>query len=162
MQRRQHFADDGAVAIERFADASFVFIERLDAGFGGDDLAFDAAQAAGGVDQILVELAAVGAELFDLALERGFVLGRLALRLARGIEFVVALLDGVEFFIGRLCDDLSDHLRLLRQSQRRTRHRDRRDHRGASVEMARSANHPSQITPVRFHSKIIRYSMPVD
>ena len=78
------------MAIERFADASFVFIERLDAGFGGDDLAFDAAQAAGGVDQILVELAAVGAELFDLALERGFVLGRLALRCLMASSFSLA------------------------------------------------------------------------
>ena len=74
----------------------FVVVERLEPRFGRRDLAFDAAQPGGGVDQILVELAAVGAELFDLALERGLGLDRLALRVARGLQFLVALLEGVE------------------------------------------------------------------
>ena len=51
-----------------------------------------------GIDQILIELAAVGADLFDLALERSFGLGRLALLVARRFELLIALLERVELF----------------------------------------------------------------
>ena len=51
----------------------------------------------GGVDQVLIELAPVGADLFDLAFERGFGFGGFALLIARRFEFLVALLERVEF-----------------------------------------------------------------
>ena len=61
-------------------------------------LQFDAAQARGGVDQILIELAPVGADLLDLAFERRFRFRRLALLVARRFEFFIALLECVELF----------------------------------------------------------------
>ena len=83
LQRRQHLADHGAAAVERFADSAFVVVERLEPLLRRCDLRFDAAQARGGVDQVLIELAAVGADLLDLALERGFGFGRFAAAASR-------------------------------------------------------------------------------
>ena len=87
LQGGEHLADHGAAAVERFADAGFVVVERLEPRLGRGDLGFQVAQARGGVDQVLVELAPVGADLLDLELERGLGVGRLALRVARGLEF---------------------------------------------------------------------------
>ncbi len=82
LQRRQHLADDGAAAVERFADIVFAVVERLEALLRRLDLGFDAAQPRGGVDQVLRQFAAVGADLLDLALEGGLGLGRFALLVA--------------------------------------------------------------------------------
>ena len=83
-KRGQHLADDGAAAVERFADIVFAVVERLEALLRRLDLGFDATQAGGGVDQVLRQLAAVDADLLDLALERGLGFGRFFLPLARG------------------------------------------------------------------------------
>ncbi|HZQ12830.1 MAG TPA: hypothetical protein VFB31_08485 [Pseudolabrys sp.] len=96
LQRRQHFADHGAAAVERSLDAALVVVERRQARLRSLDLGLDAAQPRRGIDQVLVELAAIGADLLDLALEGGFGVGRFALRLARRLELLVVLLERVE------------------------------------------------------------------
>jgi hypothetical protein len=62
---------------------------------GIGDPGLDAAHLAGNVDQLLVELAAVLADRGDVGLQLLLQLGRLALLLARGLELLLALLDGV-------------------------------------------------------------------
>ena len=94
----QHFADHGAAPVERFANAAFIVVERLEPRFRRRDLRLNAADAAGGIDQVLVELAAIGAQLFDLALERGLGLDRSALRIAHSLEVLVVLLERVKLF----------------------------------------------------------------
>ena len=96
LKRGQHLADDGAAAVERFADIVLAVVERLEALLRGSDLGFEAAQTAGGIDQVLRQLAAVGADLFDLAIEGGLGFCGLALTLARGLEFLVVSLEGIE------------------------------------------------------------------
>src|SRR5665213_2163121 len=98
LERRQHFADHGAAAFERFANAALVVVERLEPRFRRCNFRFDAANTTGGVDQVLIELAAVGAELFDFPLERGLGFGRLALGIACGLEVLVWLFQRVKFF----------------------------------------------------------------
>ena len=68
LQRRQHLGDDRAAAVERGANAALAVVERLEADLRRFDRGFGGAQASGGVDQILRQLAAVGADLLDLAL----------------------------------------------------------------------------------------------
>ena len=65
-----------------------IFVERLEPRLRRLDLGLDGAGARGGIDQVLVELATIGADLLDLALERGLGFGRFALRVARGLEFL--------------------------------------------------------------------------
>ena len=62
------------------------------------DFGFNATQTAGRIDQVLIELAPVNADLFDLTLKRYFGLGRLALLIAGGFELLVMLLERVELF----------------------------------------------------------------
>ena len=120
------------------------------------DLDFDAAQPCGGIDQILVELAAVGPDLLDLALERGLGLGRLALLLARGLELLVVLLERVELF--GLVVLRRDHRTLLRRDAAQT-HRQcetkPRNEREARIETAKPPNHFGQVTPAGRYSKDI-------
>ena len=137
---------------------ALVVVERLEPRFGRRDLRFDVADAAGGVDQVLVELAAVGADLLDLALERGLGLDRLALRIARGLEVLVALLERVELFglVGLpACARLNRAL--LRRAPRR---RARSAIRAPAPRQARSAdrdppkaNHCSHVTPAGWDGK---------
>ena len=63
------------------------------------DLGLDVADARGGVDELLIELAPVFAERLDFALELGLAFRRLALLGARGVEFLIVLLERVR--IGR-------------------------------------------------------------
>src|SRR5262245_56142176 len=69
LQRGENLANHCAAAIEGFADAALVVIQRLEPLLCRLDLGFDGAQASGRVDQILIELAAVGSDLLDIALE---------------------------------------------------------------------------------------------
>ena len=116
---------------------------------------FDAANAAGGIDQVLIELAAVGAELFDFALERGFGLGRLALRVARGLEFLITLLERVELSDLSFCARWAGLSCARRSERHRPCKRKPRDERGARIATAEAANHCSQVTPTGCDSKII-------
>ena len=67
LKRGEHFADDGAAGVERGAQRALIVVERLEADLRCLDGLFGCAQASGGVDQILRELAAVGADLLDFA-----------------------------------------------------------------------------------------------
>ena len=155
LQSRQHLADDGAPSFERLADAALVFVERFEPRFGRGDLRFDAADAAGGIDQVLVELAAVGADLFDLALERGFGFDRFSLRVTRGLEVLVVLFEGVELFRLAVLRDLRrTFLRQHGGEHHRQSERQRRDKRGARIESPK-ANHFSHVTPADWDGKTI-------
>ena len=107
LQRRQHIADDMAPALERGAQRRLLLVQRRQPLFGGRDLLFDGAHARGDVDQLPVELAAVVADLLDLAAQTGLGLARLLLLAADGLQFLVALLQRVElgraFGGGRSC-----------------------------------------------------------
>src|SRR5262249_44846776 len=93
--------DRGLPAVERLAQSLFIVVERLEADLRRLDFRFDAAQARRGVDQILVELAAVGADLLDLAFDRGLGIRRLALLAVQLFEILVVLLEQVELDAGR-------------------------------------------------------------
>ena len=62
LQRGQHLGDGGAAAFERPAQRALAVVERLEPRLGLGDPVFRLAQARGGVDQRLVELAAVLAD----------------------------------------------------------------------------------------------------
>src|SRR6185437_1026656 len=147
--------DHGVAAVERFAKAALIVVERLEPRFGCRDLRFDTTNAAGGIDQVPIELAAVGAELFDFALERRFALGRLALRVTRGLEILITLLEGVELFrFIVLCEVGRPFLR-RRSKRHRPYKRKPRDERRARIATAEAANHCSQVTPTGCDSKVI-------
>ncbi|HZD88569.1 MAG TPA: hypothetical protein VE224_00575 [Pseudolabrys sp.] len=151
LQRRQHFRDHGAPIVQRCANSGFLGIERLEPLLRVGDLFFQPAQFAGGVDQALVELAAVGTELLDLPLERGLVVGRLVLLLAQLIEFLMTLLQSIAGAGGVVL-----RLRRLRLCARQPAERDRqgesepRDQREARIKTIEppEANHCVQVTPV--------------
>src|SRR5439155_7435359 len=96
LQRRQHFGDDAAPAIERFAQRLLALVQRQQAVFGLRDLLLDVAHAGGDFDHLAIELAAVVADRFDLTLETGLVAECLPLFGADGGELLVALLEIVE------------------------------------------------------------------
>src|SRR5262245_5663199 len=75
LQRGEDLADYCAATVERFADAALVVIQGLEPILRRRDLRFDCAQASGRVDQVLIELTAVGTDLLDLTLKRGLGLG---------------------------------------------------------------------------------------
>jgi len=95
LQRRQHLGDGAAPSFERGAQLPFALVERLEPVFGLSDRGFHVAHAGGRVDQLLIELAPVVPDRFDLALEAGLVLDRLFLLGADGCEFLLALLERV-------------------------------------------------------------------
>ena len=64
-------------------------------GLGLADAGLDAAHLGGDVDQLLVELGAVLSDRRDIGLQFLLQFGRLALLLARGLQFLLALLDGI-------------------------------------------------------------------
>ena len=96
LQRRQHFGNHLAPTVERPAQGLLAVVERREAFLALADLLLDGAHAGGGIDQVLVELASVVADRFDVALELGLVVQRLALLGADRVEFLIALLQGVE------------------------------------------------------------------
>ena len=74
----------------------FLLVERRQPLLAGRDLLLDGAHARGDVDELAVELAAVVADLIDLAAQIGFRLARLLLLAADDLQFLVALLKRVE------------------------------------------------------------------
>ena len=163
LERRQHFADDIAPARERGADRRFLRIERLQARLGVGHFGLDLAQLGGGVDERLVELAAIIADLLDLTLDLGLGLGRFLLLIAQRLELVVVLLEQVGLVAALRLRRLG---RLLRGGGRRRGEAQRRNQRGAGVETARSeGNHCGKVRPGRrrarppvgrFHARRLR------
>src|SRR5262249_25498637 len=96
LQRRQHLGDDGAALLQRAAQYLLALVERRQAFLRLGGLLLHAADAGGGVDDLLIELAPVVADRLDLALELDFILQRLALLGAERLELLVAFLEGVE------------------------------------------------------------------
>src|SRR6185312_7464152 len=146
LERRQHFPDDAAAALERRTNCRFLRVERLQTRLGVGDLGFDLAQFCRAVDQRLVELAPVVADLLDLALDLGFGLGRLLLLLAQRLELFVALLQRVGLVAPLR---LSGPGRLLRRRGRRQSEAKSREQRGTPAERARFApeGHRSDVKP---------------
>ena len=70
-------------------------IERAQPRFGVADLGLDAAHLGGDVDQLLIELAAILTDRRDIGLELLLGFRRAFLLRAGGLEFLLALLDGV-------------------------------------------------------------------
>ena len=77
-----------------------VLVQRLEAVLAVGDAGLDVAQPGSGVDQRLVQLAAVEADGVDLVAEPGRGLGGLFLLRADRFELLVALADGVDGWIG--------------------------------------------------------------
>ena len=95
LQRRQHLDDFGTARIERAADLLLAAVERAQPRLGIADPGLDAAHLGGDVDQLLIELAAILPDRRDIGLQFLLQLGGLSLLLAGGLEFLLALLDGV-------------------------------------------------------------------
>ena len=163
LQRGQHFADHGAASVQRFLDAALIFVERRQPRLRRLDLGLDRTQAAGGIDQGLIELATIGADLLDLALERGLGFGRFALRVAGGLELLVVLLERVEL-LGLVV--LRGAAGLSRAScapsgpasaSGNASPSAKRHERGARIAAAEppKANHFGQVTPAGWHGKDI-------
>ena len=66
-----HFDDDAAALVERFAQSGFLRVERVEPPAGRLDVGLDLAHARRGIDQLLVERAAILADRLDLAPELG-------------------------------------------------------------------------------------------
>ena len=133
----KHFDDDGTAAVERLADRRFAVDQLLQAGFGARNPALDRPDAGGGVDQRLIELAAILADRIDLVAQRLLALERLPLLGANRIEFLVALPDVVEGGLLRRC-------RADRQRERTRRHHGEQLSRAGG--MANGAGHMTQMT----------------
>ena len=70
-------------------------VQRAQTGLGLADAGLDGADLGGDVDQLLVELGAVLPDRRDIGLQFLLQFGRLALLLARGLQFLLTLLDGI-------------------------------------------------------------------
>ena len=77
-------------------------VERAQPRLGLADPGLHAAHQGGDVDQLLIELGAILPDRGDVGLQLLLQLGGLALLLARGLEFLLALLDDVGGGGGRL------------------------------------------------------------
>ena len=90
-------------------------------------LGFDLADARGGIDQILVELAAVVADRFDLASKLGLIFCRNPLVRTDGVELMITLFDGFGIGLrgGRRRGFRSDRGSRCRWDWRRSRLRQR-------------------------------------
>ena len=81
--------------IERRADLLLAAVQRAQARLGLADAGLDGAHLGGDVDQLLVELGAVLSDRRNVGLQFLLQFGRLPLLLARGLQFLLALLDGI-------------------------------------------------------------------
>ena len=96
LQRREHFSDDSTPPLQRAANCALLLVEPLEAHFHRRQPALHGTHARRRFDQGRVELAAVLAHSFDLEPQLAFRFGRLPLLQAGGVEFQVALLEGVD------------------------------------------------------------------
>ncbi len=101
LQGGEDFHDGGLPLRERRREQMFAVVERLEARLRRLDARFDVTHARGGVDELGIERAAVGAERLDLALELGLVFLGLAPSGAGGFELLIALLERVGVGLGR-------------------------------------------------------------
>jgi hypothetical protein len=95
LQRCQHLDDLGTPRIKRATNLLLAVAERTQPCFGVVDAGLDVAHLACDVDQLLIELAAVLADCGDVGLQLLLQLGCLLLLLARGLELLLALFDGL-------------------------------------------------------------------
>ncbi len=82
-------------------DRVLLSVERANPSLGVADLGLDAAHAAGGVDQLLVELGTILSERRYLGFELVLRLGSALLLLTHRVELLRALLDGIARLLWR-------------------------------------------------------------
>ena len=95
LQSREDFNDNGLPLVERFLEEPFLLVERVEASLARVDFGLDVTHAAGGLDQLLIELAAIPTEHLDFAAQLGLRLCRITLSRHSRIELLIALLEGV-------------------------------------------------------------------
>ena len=103
LQRGEDFDDHGAALVERFLKVLFPLVERLQARLRRLDVGLDVADARRGIDELLIERAAVVAEGLDLELELGLASADCALLGARRVELLVVLLERVGIGLWPAC-----------------------------------------------------------
>src|SRR4029079_17497629 len=96
LQRRKHFRNGIVPLLQGNAQRLLAVLQRLQARLRLPNAVFHRGNARCGVDDLLVELATIVADLLDLALELGLVLKRAALLRTQLFELLVALLELVE------------------------------------------------------------------
>ena len=74
LQRCKNFNDHGAPFVERRPELLFALVERPQTRLRGVDACFDVADMSGGIDELLIERGAVGANCLDLLLELALAL----------------------------------------------------------------------------------------
>ncbi len=92
LQRGEDFGDGAAAVVERFAERLLPLIERRQTRPRGVDIGLDVADFCGGVDELLIELAAVLAQHRDFGPQLELALRGIALAGERRIEVLIALL----------------------------------------------------------------------
>ena len=96
LQRRQHLGHDRRAVFQRLPQRLLAHVERPQPLLRVGHLRLHGADARRRVDQLLVELTAIVADRFDLALELGLRLDRLFLLGLDGFEILAVLLQGFE------------------------------------------------------------------
>src|SRR5581483_4548800 len=116
LQRCQYFHDDGAAFVERRLEYTLALVQRLQPRLRCVDAGFDVAATRGGIDKLLIERGAIGANRLDLLLQLSLFLYRHPLLGARCIEFLIMLLERIQ---ARLCRVWRRGSRLRRWNLRR-------------------------------------------
>src|SRR5262249_23441407 len=96
LQGRQHLGNDAAPLLERCPQRLLPLVEWPHALLPLGDSLLDASDASGAFDKLLIELAPVVGDRFDLALEPGLVLEGASLLVAQRLELFLVLLERVE------------------------------------------------------------------
>ena len=107
LQHSEDFDDRGAPLVERFANTTFLVVERLQARLRRLDAGLDIAHARRGVDELLIERAPIVAKRVDLAPSFAWLSADSRSLRARGIEFLIVLLEsvGIGLSVGTLGAD---------------------------------------------------------
>jgi hypothetical protein len=95
LQGGQHLDDFGAARFQRAANLRLTAVERTQPQFGIADIGFDGAYFRGGIDQLLVELAAVLSDRRDFGLQPLLQFGRALLLDPCRLQLLFALLDRI-------------------------------------------------------------------
>ena len=112
------FNDRGTAFVERLANGAFLVVERLEPRTRRLDGCLDVAHACGGVDELLVERAAIVANALDLAPKLRLAFRRRALLRPNSVEFLIVLLERVGIALRRC----NRHGRRRRSRRRCNRH----------------------------------------